>query len=157
MSIMLVSPEALEAATAQLQHIGSTLGTANAAATAQITAVVGAGADEVSAAVAALFSQQGQAYQRLSVEAAAFHGRFIQALNGSASAYAAAEAASVEQMLLDALNAPTQLLLGRPLIGDGANAAPGTGAAGGAGGILYGNGGGRGGGGGVVSFQTPRP
>ncbi len=39
------------------------------------------------------------------------------------------------------MNTPTQLLLGRPLIGNGANGAPGTGQAGGAGGLLYGNGG----------------
>src|ERR1043165_7740426 len=41
----------------------------------------------------------------------------------------------------DLINAPTQLLLGRPLIGNGANGAAGTGQAGGAGGILWGNGG----------------
>lgn len=45
--------------------------------------------------------------------------------------YAAAEAAnawsvqSVEQDVLAAVNAPFQVLLGRPLIGDGANGAPG--------------------------------
>src|ERR1700690_1623322 len=38
-------------------------------------------------------------------------------------------------------NAPTQALLGRPIIGNGANGAAGTGQAGGAGGILWGNGG----------------
>ncbi|EFD43073.1 predicted protein [Mycobacterium tuberculosis variant africanum K85] len=55
--------------------------------------------------------------------------------------YASAEAANVEQQLLGAINAPTMALLGRPLIGHGADGAPGTGQAGGAGGILYGNGG----------------
>ncbi|MET2805003.1 PE family protein, partial [Mycobacterium tuberculosis] len=39
------------------------------------------------------------------------------------------------------LNAPTQALLGRPLVGNGANGAPGTGANGGDGGILFGSGG----------------
>jgi hypothetical protein len=43
--------------------------------------------------------------------------------------------------VLGAINAPTELMLQRPLIGNGTNAAPGTGQNGGAGGILWGNGG----------------
>lgn len=43
------------------------------------------------------------------------------------------------QAVLDVVNGPTQLLLGRPLIGDGANGGPGQN--GGDGGLLYGNGG----------------
>ncbi|MGB9222848.1 MAG: PGRS repeat-containing protein, partial [Mycobacterium sp.] len=39
------------------------------------------------------------------------------------------------------LNAPFQVALGRPLIGNGANAAPGSGQNGGAGGLLFGDGG----------------
>ncbi|WP_156789278.1 PE family protein, partial [Mycobacterium intermedium] len=147
MSMLMVVPDELVGAAAQLQGIDSALRTANAAAAAPITQLLGAGADEVSAAVAALFSTQGQAYQRLSAEAAVFHERFMQALSGSAGAYAATEAASIEQSLLDLVNTPTQLLLGRPLIGDGVNGAPGTGQPGGAGGILYGNGGAGGSGG----------
>lgn len=77
----------------------------------------------------------GQTYQALSARAAAFHERFVQALATGGGAYAAAEAASVSplQSALDLLNAPTQALLGRPLVGNGANGAPGTGANGGAG------------------------
>lgn len=87
----------------------------------------------------------GQTYQALSARAAAFHERFVQALATGGGAYAAAEAASVSplQSALDLLNAPTQALLGRPLVGNGANGAPGTGANGGDGGILFGSGGGR--------------
>jgi hypothetical protein len=48
---------------------------------------------------------------------------------------------TIEQDLLGIVNAPTDALLGRPLIGNGANGAPGTGAAGGDGGWLIGNGG----------------
>lgn len=78
----------------------------------------------------------GQTYQALSARAAAFHERFVQALATGGGAYAAAEAASVSplQSALDLLNAPTQALLGRPLVGNGANGAPGTGANGGDGG-----------------------
>ena len=48
---------------------------------------------------------------------------------------------ALQQNVLNAINAPTEALLGRPLIGNGANAAPGTGQNGGAGGLLLGNGG----------------
>lgn len=89
----------------------------------------------------AIFGSHAQLYQTVSAQAATFHAQFVQALNTGGGTYAAAEAANVEQQLLNAINAPTQLLPGRPLIGDGANAAAGSGAAGGAGGILFGNGG----------------
>ncbi|GAB7146114.1 hypothetical protein LRC484719_47230 [Mycobacterium riyadhense] len=68
----------------------------------------------------------------------------MQALARGAGAYAAAEAAAASplQPLLDAVNAPTQLLLGRPLIGDGANGGTvgGVGQPGQPGGLLFGNG-----------------
>ncbi|MDD4867165.1 MAG: PecA family PE domain-processing aspartic protease [Mycobacterium sp.] len=46
-----------------------------------------------------------------------------------------------EQAVMSVINAPTNTLLGRPLIGNGTNGAAGTGQAGGPGGILWGNGG----------------
>ena len=48
---------------------------------------------------------------------------------------------AVQQDVLHTINAPSQALTGRPLIGNGANGAPGTGANGGDGGWLIGNGG----------------
>jgi triacylglycerol lipase len=57
------------------------------------TGVLAAAEDEVSAAIAAMFSAHGQGYQALSSQAAAFHERFVQALTGATGAYAAAEAA----------------------------------------------------------------
>lgn len=104
-----------------------------------------------------LFGMHGQTYQALSARAAAFHERFVQALATGGGAYAAAEAASVSplQSALDLLNAPTQALLGRPLVGNGANGAPGTGANGGDGGILFGSGGA--GGSGAAGFGAGIP
>lgn len=102
--------------------------------------MIAAGADEVSAGIAALFGAHARAYQALSAQAAAFHAQFVQALNAGAGSYAAAEGANasplqtVQQDALNAINAPTQALLGRPLIGNGANAAPGSGTNGGDGG-----------------------
>lgn len=132
MSYVLATPEMVAAAANNLAQIGSTLSAANAAALAPTTGVLAAGADEVSAAVASLFSGHAQAYQTLGTQAAAFHERFIQALSTAAGAYGSAEAANASplQQALNVINAPTQTLLGRPLIGNGTNGAPGTGQAG---------------------------
>ncbi|EUA93097.1 PE family protein [Mycobacterium ulcerans str. Harvey] len=104
--------------------------------------MLAAGADDVSAAVASLFAGHAQAYQSLGGQVAAFHQQFLEGLRGASGAYAAAEAANVWplQDLLGLINAPTQALLGRPLIGNGTN---GTAANpnGGVGGLLIGNGG----------------
>lgn len=128
MSYVLATPEMVAAAANNLAQIGSTLSAANAAALAPTTGVLAAGADEVSAAVASLFSGHAQAYQTLGTQAAAFHERFIQALSTAAGAYGSAEAANASplQQALNVINAPTQTLLGRPLIGNGTNGAPGT-------------------------------
>ncbi|REO05112.1 PE family protein, partial [Mycobacterium tuberculosis] len=143
MSFVVTIPEALAAVATDLAGIGSTIGTANAAAAVPTTTVLAAAADEVSAAMAALFSGHAQAYQALSAQAALFHEQFVRALTAGAGSYAAAEAASAAPLegVLDVINAPALALLGRPLIGNGANGAPGTGANGGDGGILIGNGG----------------
>lgn len=124
MSFLFAQPEMLGAAATDLASIGSAISTANAAAAAATTRVLAAGADEVSAAVAALFSGHAQTYQALSTQAAAFHQQIVQTLTSTAGAYASAEAANVEQQLLGAINAPTMALLGRPLIGHGADGAP---------------------------------
>lgn len=143
MSYLVVVPELVAAAATDLANIGSSISAANAAAAAPTTALVAAGGDEVSAAIAALFGAHARAYQALSAQAAMFHEQFVRALAAGGNSYAVAEAAtaqSVQQDLLNLINAPTQALLGRPLIGNGAD---GTAANpnGGAGGLLYGNGG----------------
>ncbi len=145
MSFLVTAPEILAAAATDLDGIGAAIGAANAAAAAPTTAVLAAGADEISAAMASLFTAHAQAYQGLSVQVGAFHNQFVQALTGAGGAYAAAEAANVSplqaaaQDMLTAIRPPAQALLGRPLVGNGAHGAPGQ--AGGDGGLLYGNGG----------------
>jgi len=78
----------------------------------------------VSAAIAAAFGAHAQGYQSLSAQVAAFHDQFVRALTAGGNLYASAEAANASplQPVLDLINAPTQALLGRPLIGDGGNA-----------------------------------
>jgi hypothetical protein len=127
MSFAVVATEIVAAASVDLDGIGSALTLANVAATPATIGVVAAAEDEVSLAVAALFSAHGQTFQQLSSQATAWHAQFVQALNQAGRLYASAEAANVsplqgvEQDLVAVINAPTQELLGRPLIGHGAN------------------------------------
>lgn len=147
MAFVTAVPELVVTAASDLVVIGSSVTKANAAAANSTTTLLAAGADEVSAGIATLLGEHGQAYQAISAEIATFQQRFVQALNSGAGAYAAAEAASavslqsIEQSILDVINAPFNILLGRPLIGNGRNGAAGTGEAGGPGGLLWGNGG----------------
>ncbi|PJE02972.1 MAG: PE family protein, partial [Mycobacterium sp.] len=129
-----VAPEALTAAAANVQGIASALSEANAAAAFSTSGVLAAGADQVSAALASLFSGHALEYQTVSAQAALFHSQFTQALSGAASSYAAAEAVNASP--LQAIES----LLSRPIIGNGAD---GTAASpnGQDGGWLYGNGG----------------
>jgi hypothetical protein len=80
-------------------------------------------ADEVSAAVTAVFATHAQQYQALSTQAAAFHEQFVSTLNGGLGAYVRTEFANAEQNLLEAVNAPALALLGQPLIPTGGAAA----------------------------------
>jgi triacylglycerol lipase len=131
MSYVIAAPEFVTAAATDLGGIGSSLGEANAAAAASTTRVITAAGDEVSAAIAAVFSAHGQGFQALSARAAAFHEQFVQALKASGGSYAGAETANVvgitaspaqtfEQDALGVINGPFLALNGRPLIGTGA-------------------------------------
>ena len=106
MSLMVV-PEFVGQAAGQLENIGSALSAANAAAAASTTRVVAAAGDEVSAAIASLFSSHAQEYQALNAHAAAFHQQFLQTLTAGAGAYTSAEAAGASHLeqLVAAINA----------------------------------------------------
>ncbi|ORA82073.1 PE family protein [Mycobacterium malmoense] len=118
MSFVLAAPEALVTAASDLAGIGSSLGTASAAAAAPTTGVLAAAADQVSTQVAALLSEHGVGYQQLSAGLSAFHEQFVQTLSAGANTYAAAEA-NAAQTLVNAVNAPAEAVLGQPLIGGG--------------------------------------
>jgi len=94
-SFVLASPDVLASASSDLAGIGSAIGAANAAAAPSTTGILVAAEDEVSAAIAALFSGHGRQFQALSAQAAAFHSQFVQALNAGAGSYVSAEAANV--------------------------------------------------------------
>ena len=150
MSYLIAVPESLATAVADTARIEALLGTANTSARASTTAVVAAAEDEVSTAIATVFSHQAQQFHALSAQASAFHSQFTQNLNSAGSAYAAAEAANASPLAAMvsgaqslAVFSPFAAATGRPLIGNGANGTTinGVGTAGAPGGWLYGNGG----------------
>src|SRR3954447_7659878 len=98
MSWVIAAPEYVAAAASDLAGIGSSLTASNAVAAFPTTAVLAAGADEVSATIAALFGAHAQAYQTLSQQAALFHEQFVQLMTGGAGQYAAAEALNSNPM-----------------------------------------------------------
>ena len=141
MAFVFVAPEALAAAVADLHGIGSALEAARATVASPTTAVVAAGSDEVSAAIAALFNQHGQGYQVISAGVKTFHDQFAQTLGAGAASYGNTEAANATPMqaMLNALKRPLRRCWGAPWsamarLGPGA---PQRGEAG----LLYGNGG----------------
>ena len=102
MSYVIAAPDMLAASAADVAGIGSSLSEAHAAAAASTTRVIVAAGDEVSAAIASLFSSHGQQFQAISAQAAAFQEQFVQALTAGARSYVSAEAANVA-----AFTAPT--------------------------------------------------
>ncbi len=86
------------AAAQDLTGIGSSITSANSAAALSTTQVAVAAQDEVSAAIAALFSGHGQAFQAAGAQAAAFHNQLVQALSNGGVMYAATEAANASPL-----------------------------------------------------------
>ena len=98
MSWVIAAPEYVAAAAGDLAGIASSISAANTAAAFPTSAVLPSGADEVSAAISALFSAHAEAYQALSAQAAMFHDQFVQLMTAGAGQYAAAEAANAVPM-----------------------------------------------------------
>ncbi len=105
MAYVLTQPQVMASAAADVAAIGSTINEATAAAAGRTTGVAAAAADEISAAIAKLFSSYAQEWQAVIGQAEAFHSEFAQALTAGANAYANAEAAS-----LGALTTPVRAL-----------------------------------------------
>lgn len=145
-SILFADLGTIHSAATDLELTLSELNKANFLASERTTLMPTAASDEVSASAATFFNSHAVEYQLISKQLSTFHAQFSQTLSRSAGLYATAEAANslplqgFEQALLDLVNAPTRALLGRPLIGNGADATS-PGGRGGDGGLLYGNGG----------------
>lgn len=146
MSFVVTAPPVLASAASDLGGIASMISEANAMAAVRTTALAPAAADEVSAAIAALFSSYARDYQTLSVQVTAFHVQFAQTLTNAGQLYAVVDVGNgvllkTEQQVLGVINAPTQTLVGRPLIGDGTHGGFGGNGADGGNGGNGGNGG----------------
>jgi hypothetical protein len=114
MSFVSVAPELLQGAAQQLAGVGSSLAQAAATATGPITGITAAAGDEVSVAIAAVFGDAGRQFHAMSAQAQAFHTEFVSLMNAGAGAYASAEAANAEQVLVDfgaTVAAPYQALV----------------------------------------------
>ena len=98
MSAVIAAPEIMTAAATDLATIGETLNAAHTTAATSTTQVLAAAHDEVSAAIAAVFSGHAQAYQGLAGQAAAFQDQFVASLKTSAGSYAGAEAAAAASL-----------------------------------------------------------
>jgi PE family len=92
-------PDTVAAASGDVQRIGTALRDANAAAAARTTVIAAPAADEVSAAVTALFGTHAQQFQALTTKAAAFHEEFVNLLNGGAAQYVHTEIANAAALL----------------------------------------------------------
>ncbi|WP_155770277.1 PE family protein, partial [Mycobacterium asiaticum] len=98
MSYLIAAPELISAAASNLAMLEAAIAAASTAVTAPTTAVLAAGGDEVSAAIAALFSTHGRVYQVLSAQAAAFHQQFVRALVAGVDSYIGADAAAARSL-----------------------------------------------------------
>jgi hypothetical protein len=97
-SFVTTQPEALVAAAIALNSIGSGLSAHNASLAENTMGVVAAAHDEVSSAVAALFSAHAQQYEQITAQTAVVHESFVNTLGTSAGAFAAAEAANASPL-----------------------------------------------------------
>jgi hypothetical protein len=104
MSFLTVAPQQVEAAARDLADIRSLVEEASSSAAGPTTAVLPAAADEISAAMSAMFDKFGQDFQWLGARAQALHAEFVKVVNAAAGAYAVTEAASAERTAATAIN-----------------------------------------------------
>jgi hypothetical protein len=124
LSFVSVVPDGVSSAAGNLESIGSTLNFANNAAAAPTAGLVPVAADQVSAAVTAVFAQHAQDYQFIGAQVAVFHSQFVNTLNAGLGQYVDTEASNAQQAAANAVNGPVQALLGHPLAGPAGAGAP---------------------------------
>ena len=91
MSSLLVALDMFEMQTAHAAQIGSAVTSGHLAAVIPTTELAAAGADEVSAEIASLFSAHAQTYQAAAAQAATYYQHFVGNLHAAAVSYAATE------------------------------------------------------------------
>ena len=98
MSFVVAAPEQMQAAAENLADIRSMLAEASTSVAVPTTGLVPAAADEVSAAIAAMFGNFGQEYQLFSARMEAFHAEFVDSLSAGAGAYFSTDIANAESI-----------------------------------------------------------
>jgi len=146
MSYVIAAPDLVQSAAQNLAGIRASLAEAAASVAGPTTGVVPAAADEVSAAISALFGNFGQEFQALSAQAQAFHANFVELMNAGAGAYVNTEFANAQQAVANAISGGGSWAA--------AGATPGAGSSGLLGRVLGGLTGSGGGVSGVVSSLT---
>lgn len=111
-SLLDVTPEALAAATSDLELIRVALDSANAAAARHTTRLISAAADEVSAAITTFFTAYGQEFQAISERANAFHQHFVRTLGTASNSYLSAEAINASTLAGPLSTDVTTLIMG---------------------------------------------
>jgi hypothetical protein len=94
MSFVVAATEEVASAAHDLANIGSTIDAASAVAGASTRGELAAAADQVSIAIAQMFSAHAEAYQDVRAQIADFHQQFVQSVSAAGQAYATAEAAN---------------------------------------------------------------
>jgi len=100
MPFVIAMPELLQGAAQDLAGIRASLTQAAGVVAGPTTGIAAAAQDEISMAIASMFGSFGADFQALHAQAQAFHEHFLTLMNAGAGAYASAEAANVEQILL---------------------------------------------------------
>ncbi|MDC8982954.1 PE family protein [Mycobacterium marinum] len=95
MSYLLAEPELLASVATEIDGIGSAISTAGTAAAGPTSSLLAAAGDEVSEAIANLFSVYGRECQAVLAQVEAFRNEFAQTLAAAGVAYAQTEAASL--------------------------------------------------------------
>lgn len=98
MSFVVATTELVQAAARDLAGVRSSLAGVIAAGSGPTTGIAAAAEDEVSVAIASLFTKYGLQFQVLNGQAQGFHRRFVDLLNTSAAAYAEADIVSTDPL-----------------------------------------------------------
>ena len=117
MSFVFASPHVVSSVATGLANVESSVTEAQAVFGAPITSMAAAADDEVSQAIARLFSGHGQAFTASGMQAAGLVGRFAQAVSTAAGVYGQAESSAVSTLgngvhsMFDAVLAPLRSAL----------------------------------------------
>src|SRR6516165_5886694 len=103
MSFVIAAADLVQGAAQDLAGIHASLAEAASVVAGPTTGVVPAAADEVSAAISALFGNFGEEFQSLSAQAQAFHAQFVSLMNAGAGAYVDTEIANAEHVMANAV------------------------------------------------------